>query len=223
VLIQSRKGRKTYEDGLDDLDPYFSPPEAALSLITLEGVRLPQVIIEPAAGGGAIVTPLRASRRLVIAADIHDYCLVEGCEILDYLTTDLQGIADGAVTNPPYKRAQAFAKKMIAEFDYVALFLRSNFYVEAIERDAFFIEHPPSRVWFSSLRMGLPHRYNWTGKRTSDNTPRCWLVWQRGVPPSLPQRFNWKELLGRAHETVPLEAGSLPCAAKPAAWASSSR
>ena len=59
MLIQSRKGRKTYEDGLDDLDPYFSPPEAALSLLALEGARLPQVIMEPAAGGGAIVTPLR--------------------------------------------------------------------------------------------------------------------------------------------------------------------
>jgi hypothetical protein len=59
--------------GSEDLDPYFSPPEAALSLIAFEGVRLPQVLMEPAAGGGAIVTPLRASGRLVIAADIHDY------------------------------------------------------------------------------------------------------------------------------------------------------
>jgi hypothetical protein len=75
--------------------------------------------------------------------------------------------------------------------------VRSNFYVEAAARDAFFAAHPPTGVWFASLRLPLPHRYKWAGKRVSDNTARCWLVWERGMPPTLPQRFNWKELLGR--------------------------
>jgi len=68
------------------------------------------------------------------------------------------------VTNPPYKKALSFAKKMIAEFPYVALFVRSNFYVEAAAGDAFFEAHPPTRVWFASLRLPLPHRYKWAGK-----------------------------------------------------------
>ena len=52
MRIQSRNG---YDDGLDDLDPYFTCAEAIASLIALEGNHLPQRLWEPAAGDGAIV------------------------------------------------------------------------------------------------------------------------------------------------------------------------
>jgi len=42
MRIQSRHKRDKYGDGLEDLDPYFTPPEAIRSLIVLEGDRLPR-------------------------------------------------------------------------------------------------------------------------------------------------------------------------------------
>jgi hypothetical protein len=66
------------------LDAYFSPPEAAASLVYIEHQYLPKCIWEPAAGDGAIVRPLQAAGFMVIASDIVDYGLA-GCTIVDFL------------------------------------------------------------------------------------------------------------------------------------------
>ena len=140
MRIQSRNG---YNDGLDDLDPYFTCPEAIGSLLTLEGDRLPRRLWEPAAGNGAIVHPLRATGRSVIASDIHDYGL-EGCALRDYLTTDPPPGIKGIVTNPPYRQALQFAEKALSEVPYVAFLVRSNFDVEGVKRMAFRACYPPN-------------------------------------------------------------------------------
>ena len=54
------------------------------------------------------------------------------------LGANVVAACEGAVTNPPYAKALAFARKMIVEHRYVALLVRSNFYVEAAGRDDFF-------------------------------------------------------------------------------------
>jgi hypothetical protein len=199
MLIQNRN---TYTDGIENLDPYFTCPEAVASLLRLEGERLPQRIWEPACGDGAIVRPLIAAGRDVIASDIHAYDgRPDDRMVFDYLATPpFPDSIEGIVTNPPYRQAQAFAEKALVEAPYVALLVRSNFYVEAAERDAFFAAWPPTRVWLSSRRLPAMHRYRWTGNRVASNTPYCWLVWERGMPPSLPQRFDWRKLLDRARK-----------------------
>ena len=195
MLIQSRN---KYDDGLEKLDLYFSCPEAVESLLLLEGERLPHCLWEPACGDGAIVRVLESSGCDVLASDIHAYDgRPEDSMIYDYLAMPpVPDCIDGIVTNPPYKLAQVFAEKALVEARYVALLLRSNFYVEAAERDAFFAVHPPTRVWFASRRLPAMHRYGWAGNRVPSNTPYCWLVWERGMPPTLPRRFDWKVLLG---------------------------
>jgi hypothetical protein len=199
MRIQSRN---SYDDEFKGLDPNFTSREAIECLIRLEGERLPRTIVEPCSGDGAIVRVLRQHGREVVAIDIYPY---EGrpadTVIGDYFdprTADPKILAacEGAVTNPPYAKALAFATRLIAEHRYVALLVRSNFYVEAARRDAFFARCPPTRVWFASLRLPMMHRYRWAGPRKSSNTAHCWLVWERGLPPTLPQRFNWQEQLG---------------------------
>ena len=64
---------------------------------------------------------------------------------------------EDAVTNPPYKKALACAKKLIVEYRCVALLgphkiLRRN---RAARCDAFFEANPPTRVWFPSLRLPM--------------------------------------------------------------------
>jgi hypothetical protein len=194
VQIQNRH---KYTDGLDDLDPYFTCPEAIDSLIALEGNRLPQKLWEPAAGDGAIVRRLCKTGRTVLASDIHDYGL-PGCRIVDFfaMPPPPRGRIDGIVTNPPYKIALAFAQKAISEVPYVAMLVRSNFATEGVRRDQFFEEYPPTRTWLSSRRLPMMHRNGWAGKRAPNNTPYCWLVWEQGAEREFLHRFDWRKVLG---------------------------
>jgi len=112
------------------LDAYWTCYEAIASLLILEGDHIPQRIAEPACGAGNIVFPLQQSGRFVVASDIHDYGLVAGADVFNYLTTPLPYLVDGLITNPPYRLAQKFAEKALAEVGYVALLVRTNFLIE---------------------------------------------------------------------------------------------
>jgi hypothetical protein len=203
MLIQSRKA---YDDEFKGLDPKFTSYEAIAGSIALEGERLPRTILEPACGDGAIIRPLRESGRLVVGCDVYPYeGRPEGTVIRCSLTLPLvktlgsdgvRHIIEAAVTNPPFSKALVFARRLLPEFRYVALLVRSNFYVEAASRDSFFELHPPTRVWFASLRLPMMHRYQWTGPRKSSNTAHCWLVWERDAEREFPRRFNWRKTLG---------------------------
>ena len=59
----------------EDVDTYFSPPEATISLLSIEAQYLPKCIWEPAAGDGAIVRALLRAGFKVIASDLIDYGL----------------------------------------------------------------------------------------------------------------------------------------------------
>src|SRR3954464_15396993 len=146
------------------LDAYFSPPEAVARLVHIERGRLPGCIWEPAAGDGAIVRPLQAAGFDVVASDIADYGL-PGCRTgVDYLEAVPPAGVEGIVTNPPYKLASQFVEKALNEVPYVALLLRTNF-LESTNRLRFFRTHEPARVWISSRRLPMMHRYGWEGPR----------------------------------------------------------
>jgi hypothetical protein len=96
-------------------------------LVRLEGERLPRTILEPASGDGAIVRVLRAHGHEVLPIDIYPYeGRPEDTVIADYFNgcpVDSR-LCEGAVTNPPYAKALAFAEKLIVEHRYVALLVR---------------------------------------------------------------------------------------------------
>jgi hypothetical protein len=143
------------------------------------------------------VRPLQASGRFVMASDIHDYGLAD-CAIMDYLAADPMPATwiGGIVTNPPYKRAQAFAMKAMAEVPYVALLLRTNFLMDAERRGRWLDRTEPTRVYYLLPRLPMMHRQGWTGNRSTSNTPFAWVVWQKGATREFPRRVYWKELLG---------------------------
>jgi len=174
------------------VDAYFSPPEAALSLLHIEGKHLPKCIWEPAAGDGAIARPLRAAGFTVIATDLIDYGM-DGCQSgLDYLTAPPLTKAHGIVTNPPYKLAMKFAEKALSETFYLALLLRTNF-LESTERLPFFRQHPPARIWISSRRLPMMHRHGWQGPRAPSNTCFAWFVWdERCNQKRIIDWFDWR-------------------------------
>jgi len=176
-------------------DAYFTCPEAVISLLHLERDYLPRAILEPCAGDGAISTLLQRAGYDVTTFDVKDYGL-PGCQIVDYFKLPPPGI-DGVVTNPPYKQAQRFLEKALADgARYVALLLRTNFLFEAAGRSELLDHrHPPTRVWSADLRLPMMHRAGWTGKRAPSNTAHSWIIWDQRANAREPlRRFNWREI-----------------------------
>jgi hypothetical protein len=189
-----------------DLDAYFTPPQAVIAVMALERAWLPRVILDPCAGEGAFTLLMAQHGYETYANDIKDYGLA-GCTIGDYLAMPPTPGVGGVVTNPPFQWALEFLRKAIAETDYVAVLVRANFLIEAAGRDAFFAEHPPSRVYYSSQRLPMMHRYGWTGRRSTSNTPYAVAVWDRRanhIEP--PQRFRWRAILAE-YEAGRLDLG----------------
>jgi hypothetical protein len=61
-----------------------------------------------------------------------------------------------------------------------------------------------TRAYHASLRLPRMHHSDWTGKKTSSQTPYSWAVWDRRAKHvELPKRFNWREI------TTEYEAGRL--------------
>jgi hypothetical protein len=184
------------------LDAYFSPPEAAFSLLEIEDSRLPQCIWEPAAGNGALVRPFEAAGFKVVASDIADYGL-EGCVTgLDYLSAKRPHGVEGIVTNPPYKIAVEFAEKALKEAPYLALLLRTNF-LESTARLPFFRKHQPARIWISSRRLPMMHRHGWKGPQAPSNTCFAWFVWDAGsMQKRIVDWFDWKPIMSKRHAKI---------------------
>jgi len=173
-------------------DAYFSPPEAAFSLLDIEAPYLPKRIWEPAAGDGALVLPLQSAGYDVVASDIADYGLA-GCTVgLDYLTASPRVDVEGIVTNPPYRLAVEFAEKALKEVPYLALLLRTNF-LESTARMPFFKKNRPARIWISSRRLPMMHRYGWQGAKAPNNTCFAWFVWDGRVEQKcVVDWFDWR-------------------------------
>jgi hypothetical protein len=179
------------------LDPYFTPPEAVAALLAIEQGKIPHRLWEPAAGDGAIVRPLRAAGFDVVASDLVDYGGPNGANEgvtpgVNYLGAKRPGRVAGIVTNPPYRLALEFARKAVGEVPYVALLLRTNF-LESSARLPFFREHGPTRIWISSRRPPMMHRFDWSRPQAASNTCFAWFVWQAGAPREPLAWFDWQE------------------------------
>jgi hypothetical protein len=185
--------QSSHDHAARDLDAYFSPPEAVMSLLGIEGDHLPNCIWEPAAGDGAIVRPFKDAGFKVVASDIADYGLEDCKSGVDYLKAQAIAGVGGIITNPPYKLAVDFAEKALREVPYLALLLRTNF-LESMARLAFFRQHQPARIWISSRRLPMMHRHGWSGPRAPSNTCFAWFVWDaRSAQKRIVDWFDWKQ------------------------------
>jgi hypothetical protein len=125
----------------------------------------------------------------VVASDLADYGFCESG--IDYLKAEPRDVK-GIITNPPFKLALEFATKAINEVPYLALLLRTNF-LESVGRLAFFREHPPSRLWISSRRLPMMHRFGWVGPKAPSNTCHAWFIWDTSSHKREFNWFDWKE------------------------------
>lgn len=167
-------------------DAYFTPPEATIALINIEQGYIPNHVWEPACGDGAISKVLEDNDYTVFSSDLHNYGY--GLIGTDFFKVKKPDGVEGVITNPPYKLALQFAAKAISEVPYVALLLRTNF-LESTSRLPFFRSYPPARIWISSRRLPMMHRFGWTGPKSVSNTCHAWFVWDHDA--EIKSRVNW--------------------------------
>lgn len=173
--VQNR--RRAYDDvGREKDDFYRTPPDVTRALVMRERFSIPKHVWEPACGDGAISKVLDDEGYQVISTDLVDRGF--GSAQRDFLMEG-HALADGIVTNPPFKLADAFIQHAIAlGVSYVAIFQRLAWLEGAKRRDVLYRPNPPARVYVFSARVTL-----WRGDEESPGKggaiPFAWFVWDR--------------------------------------------
>lgn len=156
--------------------------------------NLPKSIADPCVGTGAILDVLSAAGHVGHGADIVDHGWPHSV-VRDYLAEPIVMNGVGIVTNPPYRLAQQFIEKALADGASYAAFLRRLNFLESMRRKAFFDRSPPSRIWVSSRRLPMMHRLGWTGPEASSNHAFAWFVYDDSEEKNRVGYFDWKEVI----------------------------
>lgn len=151
----------------------------------------PVHILEPAAGTGHILNAMaeRWPTRFYVGVDIDESCdwpLANEGYWGDFLAERIPlrtmlSRFDWAVTNPPFKHARAFARRMMEKSAVTTILVRNSFLGSRPQND-FFRENPPSHIHFIPDRpkFHVPEMYR-DRVKSSDNSEYCWVTWHRGI------------------------------------------
>lgn len=161
-------------------DAYYTPRWAARQGVAavLGHLGTGGAIVEPSAGGGAVVDALRehCPSAFVVALDSDPsagpWANADVSSTLDFLTLPHERAFDLAIGNPPYKRAREFCEAAFEVANNVAFLLRLGF-LASEERFDFWSAHRPSRLWVSPNRPSFAHG-------GTDSSDYAWILWQHG-------------------------------------------
>ena len=169
-------------------DDYYATPFVATEMI-LNALDLgDDSILEPSAGEGHIVKVLkeRYPHNEIVANDLVDRHSRLGIEInsgIDFLTYEPNRKFGTIITNPPFKFAQRFVEHALEIADhYVIMFCKIQF-LETVERQQLFTEHPPRYVYVHSRRVSPwvnGDELNANGKPWASPMCFAWYVWEIG-------------------------------------------
>ena len=139
-----------------------------------------KTILEPSAGEGAFLGPLRVRypEAVITAIDIND--AVGPWEAADHsfkaafleLESELEAdprAFDLVIGNPPFTYALEFCQQALKIGSTVVFLVRLGF-LSSAKRSAFFREHPPSDVFVMANRPSFAHG-------TTDKADYCWVCW----------------------------------------------
>ncbi|HZP56704.1 MAG TPA: hypothetical protein VFC53_04015 [Dehalococcoidia bacterium] len=178
----------------DPLDRYDTDPRDTARfldrLVPHLGTVPIEVVLEPAAGAGNMLPPLRAAfpHARLLARDVEPRG--EGICRADFLDPRARGGPDGGgrfdpdpdliFTNPPFRLAEQFltrAMEVVAEGGFVVLLLRAAF-LESRKRSNLLERYPPTDVWFCTTRP------RFTGPNAAggtDSAMYAWFLWEKGT------------------------------------------
>lgn len=171
-----RKIRSTLKERGPDL--HETPPEAVLAL--LQAVPIPWRVWEPCAGLGAIARVLAWSGRKVLATDLHAHAgAFPGITApVDFFNLDRAPAGYRTiVTNPPYRRTDAFVRHGLTLCDRVVVLLR----LAALEGSgrSDLIDGHLRTVYLGRERLPNLHRVGWRGPKIPEAPlPYAWFVFE---------------------------------------------
>jgi hypothetical protein len=164
---------------------YYPTPEAITRLLLKHVPMLPQRIMEPCAGAGAISEVLRTTRRTVRESDISwdtdspkdasDPCFwAYWGEVAPFAT----------VTNPPFNLASKILPLAYEHSPWgVAFLLRLSYLEPAADRAQWLTNHADNLRWL--IPVNPRPRFRRDSKGTDSSTV-AWMVWQKD--------WSWREL-----------------------------
>lgn len=166
---------KSERHAVDDYPTPYAFVEVLFQSLGLDPATMR--VHEPAAGGGWLVSHLR---RLGVREVTFEDLVNTGVDYLDPGYTPPE--TDWVITNPPYKHAEAFARKALSHSGNVALLMNSSF-IEALGRaKGLFSEFPPRFILVNARKM-----------RLRNDTPSVfahyWIVWYAGY--TGPTELRW--------------------------------
>lgn len=174
----------------DSLDFFPTPPWATRALcehLDRWGDIAKETAWDPACGEGHMVRPLAEYFQSVYASDVHDYSAVFPGQhrVTDFLiewdrpAAAERPRADWIITNPPFRLAEAFVLRALAEADVgVAMLVRTTFLEGGGRHERLFAQHPPE--WILQFCERVPMHRGRLEANGSTATAYCWLVWLIG-------------------------------------------
>jgi hypothetical protein len=174
----------------DSLDDFPTPPWGARALCEILDDRIMDLAAttcwEPAANRGFLVRGLDDYFGNVIASDVHDYGA--GFAVEDFLFPGKKTLATWIITNPPFRLAEAFAKRALEHTPHVAMLVRSAFLEGAGRYNGLFRDTAPQLILQFTERLPMNRGKCEAGMTTA--TAYCWLVWtsERSAKQTL---FDW--------------------------------
>ncbi len=180
----------------DDRDDFPTPPwatRALLQYVIADKIDSQQTVLEPAAGRGFMVRPLKEYFEFVWFADkyeyetLFEYYTEDFLERGGYFLPDNPKPVDWVITNPPFIQAEMFALRAIEQARVgVALLVRSNFAEGRGRYERLFRERPPARV--AQFVERVPMVRGRCDPAASTATSYIWMVWLAGVEKT---EFRW--------------------------------
>lgn len=162
-------------------DFYPTPRAGTLALLQVE--RFDGMIWEPACGAGDMSKVLEETGHHVVSTDLFDRGY--GTPGIDFLSTS-GWRTDHIVTNPPFKHAEAFARKALdCTTGKVALLCRLA-WLEGLQRRQLFENTPLARVWVFSGRLQMSRggdnqiTKGGTIAKSGGMIAFAWFVWEHG-------------------------------------------
>lgn len=177
--------------GQREVHDFYATPEADVHkfLDITEAVPNGCLVLEPSAGLGHMVRPIREKRPQcgVIAGDLvqREFPLDYVNDFLALDTTALSELNIGCIiTNPPFKHAQAFIEKPLDCCDGDVIMLLKLAFLEGKGRQSLFERNHLREVWVSRSRINCMKPSDMAvvecgGKPPSSTIAMAWYIFNR--------------------------------------------
>lgn len=197
-----------YESAFERIekDRYWTHPWLVSAL--LNRVETPDVIWEPAAGRGDIVSVMLDYGKEVVASDIdlsEFDPLICPWRIGNFFDEVPDDEVTGIITNPPYNQPRGVAEKFVrhaidlmafTNVEFVAMLLRSEFKHGKRRKDLF----GECNDYYGELVLTERPRWDWWFRDEPEASPRhnfSWFIWERdyreGLRRNPVQLFHYRE------------------------------